>query len=274
MNAQDVFAVKGSRSRFLVLISTTVVVVTLTALGVTHHRGHSSESSPAPVTATTSASPTDPTDLPGLPTTDIFGNRLELPSDPAGEPLPQDPTSRSDPSQPNYLTAAPAHLQWQRGWGGAALPVSGSDGPTSIEAGMASGFADTPQGAALAACDALARAFAAPEDVWRNVVRDRYIGGGEPLVDRIAQSRAETPNAATYLVVPEGIRILPDYRPDFAVVQIAVRADSGWAYGNWPMVWHEGDWRVRVPDDIESLWEPAVPLSSLIDFGSWKGTAS
>ncbi|MCU1641732.1 MAG: hypothetical protein JWN03_2007 [Nocardia sp.] len=273
MNAQDVFAVKVSRSRFIVLISTTVVVVTLTVLGVTHHRDHSNDSSPAPVTSTTLANPTAPTGLPGLPTTDIFGNRLEVPSDPAGEPLPQDPRSRSDPSQPNYLTVAPARLQWQRGWGGAALPVSSSDGPTSIEAGVASGFANTPQGAALAACDALARAFSAPEDIWRNVVRDRYAGGGQALVDRIAQSRAETPNAATYLVVPEGIRILPGYRPDFAVVQIAVRANSGWAYANWPMVWHEGDWRVRVPDDIESLWDPAVPVSSLIEFGVWKGTA-
>ncbi|MEV6096188.1 hypothetical protein [Nocardia sp. NPDC051981] len=206
-----------------------------------------------------------------MPTTDIFGNRLEAPGDLAGVPLPQEPMLRPNPIRPDYLTAAPARLQWQRVWGGAALPISGSDGPTTIAAGVASGFADTPQGAGLSACDAIARALSAPEDLWRSVVQQRFLGGGAALIDRIASSRLETLNAATYVVVPEGIRVLAGYRPDFAVVQIAVRATSGWAYANWPMAWSDGDWRVRVPDDIESLWQSAVPVSSLADFGSWKG---
>ncbi|MRH92953.1 hypothetical protein GFY24_36995 [Nocardia sp. SYP-A9097] len=267
---------KHPRLKLMLLLSVAVVVITVTVFGVNNDRGHPSDVSSPPSGKVTPSEGNviDPTGVRGIPTTDLFGNRLEVPADPAGEPLAQDPAWRPDPEQSNYLTVAPSRLRWQRGWGGAALPVSGSDGPTSIERGVASGFADTPQGAALAACDAIARAFAAPDDIWPNVVRARYLGGGQPLVDRIAQSRAETPTAATYLVVPEGIRILPGYRADFAVVQIAVRASGGWAYANWPMAWHDGDWRVRVPDAIESLWDPAIPVGSLIDFGSWKGTTS
>lgn len=261
------------RPRSMLLISAVAVVVAVTVLAAINHRGQTHEPVPNSADPTTSASAALSAEGPGLPTTDIFGNRLDVPRDPAGDPLAQDPALRPDPGQPNYLTVAPARLQWQRGWGGAALPFSGSDGPAAVAGGVSSGFADTPQGAGLAACDAIARAFAAPEDLWRTVIRERYLGGGQSLIDRIARSRAETPNAATYLVVPEGVRILPGYRPDFAVVQIAVRATGGWAYANWPMAWHNDDWRVRVPEDVDSLWGSAIPVGTLAEFGSWKATA-
>lgn len=251
----------------------TVLIITLTVLAAIRYHGNSNAGSTpaAKITPPTATTTTDPSSS-RLPTTDIFGNRLEAPADPGGVPLPQEPMLRPNPNRPDYLTAAPARMQWQRGWGGAALPISGSDGPTTIAAGVASGFADTPQGAALAACDAIARALSAPEELWRSVVRQRFLGGGAALIDRLASSRLKTLDVATYVVVPEGIRVLRGYQPDFAVVQIAVRATSGWAYANWPMAWSDGDWRVRVPDDIESLWAPAVPVSSLAEFGSWKGT--
>ncbi|MFE2999749.1 hypothetical protein ACFXG4_32710 [Nocardia sp. NPDC059246] len=255
-------------------IGITVLIITLTVLAAIRYHGNSdSGSTPAAKITPPTENTTTDSGSSRLPTTDIFGNRLETPADPGGVPLPQEPILRPNPNRPDYLTATPARLQWQRGWGGAALPISGSDGPATIAAGVASGFADTPQGAALAACDAIARALSAPEELWRNVVHQRFLGGGAALTDRLASSRLETLDAATYVVVPEGIRVLPGYQPDFAVVQIAVRATGGWAYANWPMAWSDGDWRVRVPDDIESLWASAVPVTSLAEFGSWKGTS-
>lgn len=257
------------RRRAIVLGPLVIVAVILTLVLINHRDSRNESLSPnpsAPHSSTTGATmnPTEP------PTTDLFGNRLEVPADPAGQPLPQDPATRIEPTRLDYLTAAPARLRWQRGWGGAALPISGSDGPTRIDGGVASGFAHTPQGAALAACDAIARAFAAPEELWQDIVRQRYLGGGQPLLDRIDRSRRSSPETPRYLTVPEGIRIQPGYQPDFAVVQIAVRAPGGWAYGSWPMAWSDGDWRVRVPDDLEILWEPAVPVANLIEFGVWK----
>ncbi|MFD5179434.1 hypothetical protein ACFWM1_26745 [Nocardia sp. NPDC058379] len=204
------------------------------------------------------------------PTVDMFGNRLEVPADDAGVPLPQTLDGRIDPARPDYLTAAPARLQWQRIWGGAAVPVSGSDGPARIDSGVAAEFARTPQGAALAAMDAIGRAYAAPETVWQQVVRDRFYGGDDALVDRFARSRADTPGVARYVTVPEGVRVQPWYREDLAVVQLAVRSKTGYAIATWPMVWVEGDWRVRVPDDLDTMWGPSTPAASTVGFGDWK----
>ncbi|OXR40022.1 hypothetical protein [Nocardia cerradoensis] len=162
-------------------------------------------------------------------------------------------------------------MSWQRGWGGAALPVSGSDGPAVIDHGIASGFADTPQGAALAACDALARTLAAPENLWQKVVRARFVGDADAFIARVTRSRTRTPDAARYVTVPDGIRIRTGYRPDFAVVDIATRTRDGYTAVSWPMA-YDNDWRVRLPDDIETLWQPGDPIETLVGFGQWRTT--
>jgi len=254
----------------VVIISIVAVLLAVIALTGTRHEKTAARREPTSSPVTTGI-------LPSIqdraPTIDLDGNRLDIPADSAGQALPQNPANRHDPRNPGYLTDPPAGLDWQRGWGGAAFPVSTSDGPEKISNGIASGFARTPQGAAMAACDAIARALAAPDSVWQNVIRQRYLGGGQALVDRIGRSRTENPGAARYAIVPDGIRVLPGYQPDFAVVQIAVRAQDGWAYGTWPMTWNAGDWRVRVPDDLDTLWQPAIPVADLTDFGQWKTTA-
>lgn len=267
---------KTNRLLIILPIGIAVVVVAAFVLTVTDNGGGTAPTHPAitssnPLSASNQAIPAPPSNSPRPPTTDMFGNRLDVPSREEGIVLPQDPATRPDPIAAGYLTAAPARMQWQRGWAGVALPISGSDGPAHINGGIASGFANTPQGAGLAAYDALARALAAPEGVWQQVVGDRYFGGGTRLVKRFARSRHATPDAASFVVVPEGFRILPGYRGDFAVVQIAVKAIGGWAFSTWPMAWIDDDWRVRVPDDIETFWAPGTPISSLADFGSWKG---
>ncbi|MEU7765055.1 hypothetical protein AB0B25_08025 [Nocardia sp. NPDC049190] len=212
-----------------------------------------------------------PTPLP--PMTDLFGNRLEVPSEESGVVLAQDAGTRPDPARPDYLATPPARMQWQRGWGGAALPISGSDGPSRIHDGIASGFARTPQGAALAASDALARAMAAPDGVWQKAVRERYYGGGQALLDRFARSRMRTRDAARYIVVPDGVRIQPNYRDDLALVQFATHDDIGYTISTWPMTWIDGDWHVRVPSDFETFWGPGTSASYLAGFGSWKAAS-
>ncbi|WP_280426676.1 hypothetical protein [Nocardia carnea] len=204
------------------------------------------------------------------PTTDLFGNRLEVPTSPAGDVLARHPGPDLDPNNPDYLTAPPAGLQWQRAWGGAALPVSTSDGPARIDDGVASGFARTPRGAALAALDAFGRALAAPEGTWQRVVDSRYYGDTARLLDRFARSRASSSDPGRYVTVPDGVRIQPGYRDDFAVVQIAARSANGYATVTWPVAWVDNDWRIRIPGDIESFWRPGVSSSSLNGFGNWK----
>ncbi|MGY1960861.1 hypothetical protein [Nocardia gipuzkoensis] len=264
---------KSHRLLTILLTSITAVVIAVFVLTVTDDTGSSEQPHDpgSPISPTVRTFPDlPPATLP--PTIDLLGNRLDVTGDDAGSALPQDPTTRPDPTRPDYLITPPAQMRWQRGWGGAALPVSGSDGPSRVEDGIASGFARTPQGAALAAADALARVLAAPEGVWQQVVGERYYGGGRVLTDRFTRSRQRTPGAARYVVVPDGVRVQPGYRDDLAVVQFATRDKLGYTVSTWPMAWNDGDWRVRVPDDIETLWAPGIPTSTLTGFESWKTT--
>jgi hypothetical protein len=261
--------------RLLIILLAGITAVVIAAFVLTITNGNGARDTPAdpgntPVPTERTFPSATPTRLPLPPTIDLFGNRLEMPNDESGAVLSQDVSGRPDPTRPDYLTTPPARMQWQRGWGGAALPVSGSDGPSRIYGGIATGFARTPQGAALAAFDALARALAAPEGVWQQAVRDRYYGGGQALLDRFTRSREHTPDAARYVVVPDGVRIQPGYRDDLAVVQFATRDDLGYTIGTWPMAWIDGDWRVRVPENIETLWGPGTSNATLAGFGSWK----
>ncbi|WP_330251461.1 hypothetical protein OG874_35785 [Nocardia sp. NBC_00565] len=206
----------------------------------------------------------------GLPTTDLFGVRLETPTDPAGAALPQDSAGPDPGLGAAWFIAAPAGMMWQRGWNGAALPASRSDGPARIDGGIASGFAHTPQGAGLAAADAMARALAAPDGVWQRVVAARFVGDQAALLERYASSRRDNPDAAKYVVVPAGIKVV-GYRDDFAVVQLGVRTPQGKSgFSSWPMVWVDGDWRIRAPEDVGALWAASTLVTSLADFGVWR----
>ncbi|SUE28921.1 hypothetical membrane protein [Nocardia farcinica] len=266
--------------RLLIVLFAAIAVAAVTAVGLTvtgsvpgsrEATDPPSEATPPASSTVTAVSPSGATVLP--PTTDLFGNRLEVPADEAGLPLAQDAAARPDPGRQDYLSAPPARLQWQRIWGGAAVPVSGSDGPTRIAEGIATGFAHTPQGAALAALDALARALAAPDGVWQQLVRERYYGGGQALVERFARSRERTGDPARYVVVPDGVRIQPGYDDDLAIVQVATRDDLGYTVATWPMAWIDGDWRIRVPDNLETLWGPGTSVATVNGFGSWKAGA-
>ncbi|WP_405180777.1 hypothetical protein OG225_06125 [Nocardia sp. NBC_01377] len=260
---------RSYRPLFIAFVAITAVVVAVFVLTITRDSDHeqTAPSTPAASPAAVKPSPSESVLPPG---TDLFGNRLEVPGIESGIAVPQMIAGRPDPGSPDYLSTPPAGLRWQRGWSGAAMPISSSDGPTTIRDGIATGFARTPQGAALAAADALARALAAPEPVWQQVVRDRYYGGGTPLLDRFARSRERTRDAGRYVVVPDGVRVRPGYRDDLAVVEFAARDDLGYRVATWPMAWIEGDWRVRVPADIETLWGPGTYVTNLAGFGSWK----
>lgn len=255
------------------LLPLLAVGIAVTACGLLVAVGHQhgdEQTEQSPSTSVVVPSQSDGPREFGLPSADMFGNRLETTSDRGGVALPQDSAQRpAAESGPLYLISPPSGMMWQRGWGGAALGFSHSDGPTRVHDGIASGFADTPQGAGLAAYDALGRTLAAPDGIWQQVIAQRYLGGGQALMDGMARSRRNNPAASKYVVVPDGFRILPGFRPDFAVVEIAVRAHDGWASSTWPMVWVGDDWKVRVPDRVDDLWA-STHLSSLAGFGVWK----
>ncbi|TQM32679.1 hypothetical protein [Nocardia bhagyanarayanae] len=272
---------KGTRSyRLAAGLLTVIALIVAGAFAMTMNRDEPREQ--LADSATTTAEPPTRTDIapssraPRPPAVDLYGARLEVVDTDSGTALAQNPADRIDPARPDYVTATPARLEWQRGWGGAALPMSGADGPTRIEEGVATGFARTPQGAVLAALDAAARALAAPEGVWEQVVQQRFYGEAkltDRLVARYSLARARTPDAARFVVVPDGVRLLPGYDGELAVIEAATRDGSGgYSVSSWAMVWIGGDWRVRIPDNIETLWAPPRHITNLTGFGVWKGS--
>jgi hypothetical protein len=237
-----------------------LVVVTGIVVLVTGHRGggQASEGSPAAPPSTTT-SPVAPGAAGGfgVPTTDVFGRRVDLPVDPAGQPLPQSGTQHR-PSDPDWLTAAPAGLSDKGGWQrvhGAVVPFSTSDGPTRIVNGAAAGYAHTPQGAALAAAYTLNEIGARPGDSALLDVRavltpeDRAQFQAGVAAGRMPMQQPES--ITRYLIAPDAFKV-DQYADDFCIVRLATRAGGtdasdgpSWTTGPLPMVWVDGDWKLR-----------------------------
>lgn len=237
--------------------------------------------------------PTGPTALPdnafGIPTTDQHGRRVETPTNPLGQVLPQSSASspRSTTStqsstatagEGEQLVAAPEGLMWQRVYG-EPLPFSTSDGPTAISAdGVPTGFSHTRQGAVLAAWQIGQRATWAP-DAQNRALFDRAAvisAAARPDVETMLTNEAQF-NAATPGIppgafdVPIAVRV-PNYADDYTHVDIAVptppdRTDGVVAVSfGLDMVWRDGTWKWVVPPAGVA---PGGEIASLDGWSTW-----
>ncbi|MBM7280503.1 hypothetical protein JTZ10_22405 [Gordonia rubripertincta] len=230
-------------------------------------RGDGDESSTQPPQVTATDTPTSlppqtpvtrlPDDAFGVPTTDTRGRRVETPTNPLGQVLPQT-TDPSDTDDPEAVLPPPRGLMWQRVYG-ATIPFSTSDGPTAISTdGVPTGFAHTPQGAALAAWQIGQRATWAPDD--QNVaLLDRAAVVSEaarPEADNLRTNGAQIYAGNTELPaqirdVPVAVRVTT-YSTDFAHVEFAqpLTRDDGFTAISVgvDMVWRDGQWKWVVPE--------------------------
>jgi hypothetical protein len=190
------------------------------------------------------------------PEVDIFGRRVDVPNDPAGQPLPQQPSDQRKPSDPDWLTAAPEGTAAPHGWQriyGASVPFSTSDGPSHIEDGLAVGYSHTPQGSVLAAAQITYRLNARPAD------RDLYVRQVRVSAQQIAaydkalsQDRLpeQQPEKVTrYFVASDAFKV-ENYADDLAIIRLASRGPvvdgkQLWAALRLVMVWDAGDWRLK-----------------------------
>lgn len=190
------------------------------------------------------------------PEVDIFGRRVDVPNNPAGQPLPQDPSLQRHSGDPDWLTGAPVGTTEPRGWQrvyGASVPFSTSDGPSRIEDGLAVGYAHTPQGAALAAAQITYRLNARPADRDLYVRQVRVSAQQLTAYDRaLDEDRlpAQQPERVTrYFVAPDAFRV-ENYADDLAIVRFASRGQvidgrQLWVALRLVMVWDAGDWRLK-----------------------------
>lgn len=256
----------SSVSAGLVISVLVVVLVLIGGVFVIWHNHHNNNDTGAPAAqhpSTSAPSGTGsggPTGF-GVPAVDVFGRRVDVPNNPAGQPLPQTGHPRS-PSDPDWLTAAPAGTQGPGGWQrvhGASVPFSTSDGPTAIVDGVPTGYAHTPQGCALAAQYVMWETGAQPGN-WtlrlRMVEGTTEHGPDRQTFDRLkAEGKApdQQPDWVTqYMVASDAYRI-HSWQPDLCTVDLAMRADpdpSGvarWMYSEVAMVWDHNSWMNRLP---------------------------
>ncbi|NKY51150.1 hypothetical protein [Nocardia vermiculata] len=251
----------GERSISFGVIVSAAVIALIVIVGVFVYVGRDTSSSSAPGDgkAGSAPSPVAGSGATGFaaPDVDLFGRRVDVPNNPAGQPLPQDPSQRHTSSDDDWLTAAPAGTTEQRGWQrvfGASVPFSTSDGPTRIDDnGLAVGYSHTPQGAAVAAAQITYRLNARPGDRELYVRQVRVSAQQIAAYDK-ARSDGKLPEQqpeqiTRYLVAPDAFQI-ENYADDMAIVRLAARGPVNdgkqvWAAIRLVMVWQNGDWRLK-----------------------------
>ncbi|GAB2633716.1 hypothetical protein [Nocardia goodfellowii] len=254
------------RSR-LTLLGLAAAVAVLVAVGVTvsalrdnpepdDARVLATNASSGPLNGTTAAPAPAPLGFAGA-AVDVFGRRVDIPNNPAGQALPQHAGQQRTSADPDWLTAAPVGTRGEGGWQrvyGVSVPFSTSDGPARIEDGLALGYSRTPQGAILAGAQIMYRANARPAD-RKLRARQMVLTAQEQATyaRKIAEGGVpeQLPESASkWLVASDAFRI-ENYTPERATMRIATRAQAGEGGGNrWvatqlAVVWIDGDWRLQ-----------------------------
>lgn len=286
----------GYRSGTLVASILVVVGIVTGAIWVAV-TNHDSSAPPAagptapsgPVSAQPSPQATLPPGAFGIPTTDSRGRRVETPTNPLGQVLPQisgDTTrsrsSSTDPSSADgdaVVVAPPTGLMWQRVYG-EPLPFSTSDGPTSITAsGVPEGFSHTPQGAVLAAYQIVERATWAPDTQNAAVLSSAAIvsPAARPVADLLTSNGAEVYAGAAGLPVglndvALAVRIT-SYAPDFTHVEIAkpVTTNNGFTAVSVgvDLAWQTGRWKWVVPAEGVDMERPITGVDPADGWTPW-----
>jgi hypothetical protein len=186
------------------------------------------------------------------------------------------PARASGPAAPSLPRVNLAGLRWT-GYHGVELPSSPAAGPSNTADGLASGYADTPLGALIAAVNIGVRANAQwGPDVFGPTITNQVTGPDAAALLASCQSAYSQASQAAHVtdgqmlgnayVTEEAFRWVA-YTPADATVDlvsagpgsqgVAVRATT-----RIEVVWSGGDWRVVAPPGGD--WgNAAAPLSSL-----------
>ncbi|GGK68770.1 hypothetical protein [Nocardia camponoti] len=153
------------------------------------------------------------------------------------------PVSRTA-TDPDWLTAAPQGISWQR-VDGVPLPFTASDGPTAIDGAVASRYAHTPQGATIAALQISMRMLYSP-DYARVVAAQTALPEAERakiLTARAANPRLDSAAVQAATVQPAAFKI-GAYSDTAATVYYAYpRPGGSFRVARMAVTWVDGDWR-------------------------------
>lgn len=182
------------------------------------------------------------------------------------------PTAKATTPLPTTLpTAAPEGVSWSF-FQGYALPSSKTAGPLRVNGPVHAGYAQSPEGALLAAVQIDARRLLTEGNSWRRVVEEQTVPSAGQ--DAFVEARATVDDVP---VVPgeasqiAGFRFVT-YSPDVAVIQFASRGQNGvLEVATNTVRWQDGDWKLEFqPDGGTST--PLQPAPDLAGFTIWGGS--
>jgi len=177
-------------------------------------------------------------------------------------------TGTRQPSDPQYLTAAPAQVTFQVVHG-LQLPFSPVDGPLRVDGPVAAGYSHTPQGAALAGTQLSQRLVFAPgykevvdqQSVFADLLRSQFLAG------RASQPQSSDGDLAAAVARSVAFKV-DSYSPERATVQVAFPNVNGaprtYTTGPYTVVWSGGDWKYA--DNSKSA---ATTVNSLAGYTPW-----
>ncbi|MEV6276439.1 hypothetical protein [Nocardia sp. NPDC051832] len=170
----------------------------------------------------------------------------------------------SDQDAAPDIDAGPTGVRWQ-GYHGVALPHT-DQGPKSTAGGAATGFAQAPAGAAVAAITHTVRMSVAPDNQWAKVIAEEVVPG--PARDEWSVNRVQLsitgPAAPEYAPRLLGYKIT-GYTPQKAATDIYTEySDGSRAVNHTTVEWFLDDWRLRLPDP-GSTTRPIDAITELPD---------
>ncbi|WP_431972153.1 hypothetical protein [Nocardia sp. bgisy134] len=160
------------------------------------------------------------------------------------------------------LAARPSGLRWEP-YQGVALPRT-DQGPASVADGAATGFEQSPPGAAVAAITHTVRLSVAADNQWSKVIAAEVVPGvarDEWAVSRV-QLSITGPADPEYAPRLLGYKIT-DYTEQRSAVDVYTEYSDGSKAVNHTVVeWFAEDWRLRLPEP-ESTARPVEAIDVL-----------
>lgn len=157
------------------------------------------------------------------------------------------------------ITDVPTDLEWEA-TAGVTWPVSSSLGPTSTQDGWSVCFSQSPVGASLAAVTSLfATVTHSPEDVSKFYIAEST--GKLTAVAKAGDVTGIAQQLEQYGMQLVGFRV-DEFSDDRALVRLvfsSTNSQTGLVGLPYPMIWVNGDWRLKVLDDGST--GQAVPVN-------------
>ena len=203
---------------------------------------------------------------------------------PAPGRQPSAPTGPQNTDAPQVPRMDLAGLRWSD-FHGVELPASPAAGPRSTGGGLASGFADTPLGALLAALNIGVRANAQwGPAIFGPQIQDQVTGADAPALLRSCQSAYDQASQQAHVtggqplgnayVTEQAFRLAAYSQADATVDLVSAGPGSQGttvrAVTRVEVVWNGGDWQVIAPPGGD--WaKSAAELSSLAGYTIFPG---